>query len=226
MAAIPRDVRPELTPRQERALRAIYALQLAAALVAFGCTFAVWWRGPVAFTLWELLSRTLAQLEARSPDLLGQPLITLWLLLPAAGVGVLRGMAGALVAPVGYFRLAIAAVLAAVFALAHFYVAFGRGAPADSALAEGAVRPGYGLAVAANGLLALLVAAELLARPRRRRFEPRERVHGLVDDLERLRRGDFRACPHCGAANEPAARRCGRCTMLLFTPSEIDPDPR
>jgi RNA polymerase-binding transcription factor DksA len=38
-----------------------------------------------------------------------------------------------------------------------------------------------------------------------------------VTDAERLWKGDYQTCPHCGMLNEPGARTCYNCQNLLFS---------
>ena len=194
--------------------RIVYALQLAAVVATFAGMFLIWWEGIERMTALDLLGRTTDEIERRSPQLLGQPLMVLWLLWPSVVVSGLRSFTGILVTPVSCRRLALAAWLAAMAAIIHFYISLGEDAAA-SPLREGEIRPGFWLTGSATVLLGLLLLVEGLIKPREAFFRMDEPAQP-VSDAESLWRGDYLTCPYCGMLNHPQAKTCYNCRNLLF----------
>ncbi len=91
------------------------------------------------------------------------------------------------------------------------------GLPENSPLRAGAIGAGYRLTVLAVVILGLLVGFEARIKLPDRPWAQQGRVRGgPVEDAERLWRGDYQTCPHCGMLNEPGARTCYNCQNLLF----------
>lgn len=203
--------------------RAVYALQFGAALALLAGLFLVWWQSTVGDeTAFDLLERSLSMLRARDPNLIGQPLIGLWLIAPALLIGLLRGLTGLLVTPVSYRILALVACGALFFALAHYWISFGSTLEEHAPLKDGRIGIGFWLSGAAAAILLLLLLTEGLIRPTEDPFRGQRETGGPVDDVERLWQGDYQTCPHCGMLNQPGARRCFQCNNLLFSFREKD----
>ena len=194
--------------------QAVYALQLAAVVAMFAGMFLIWWEGIDRLTALDLLGQTADAIEDRSPHVLGQPLIVLWLVWPSVIVSGLRSFTGILVAPVSYRWLALAAWVAAMGAVVHFYISFGGDAVA-SPLREGRIQPGFWLTALATALLGGLLVVEGLIKPREA-VPGAEDVTQPVTDAESLWRGDYLTCPYCGALNKRQAKTCYNCRILLF----------
>jgi len=194
--------------------QAVYALQLAAVVGMFAGMFLIWWEGLDRLTALDLLGQTTGTIAQRSPQILGQPLLVLWLVWPSIVVSGLRSFTGLLVAPVSFRWLAVAAWVAALGAIVHFYISFGGDAGA-SPLHEGEIRPGFWLTALATIALGGLLAVES-------RLKPRAAIPGVDDrrqpvtDAESLWRGDYLPCPYCGTLNRRRAKTCCGCGILLF----------
>jgi hypothetical protein len=197
--------------------RAVYLMQLIAVGVMVTGLFLVWWSGANSQTLFDLLNHSLSKLRARKPSVIADPFALLWLLWPLMIVAGLRGFTGILVSPVSYRRLALLLWVPAMMALAHFYVNFGDDLPDNSPLKIGAIGLGFWLTGSSAVILGLLMLLEGAIKPPDRSYLPRGVPHGAVDDAERLRKGDYQTCPHCGMLNEPDARTCYHCRNLLFS---------
>ena len=63
-----------------RRFQLVYILQLCAVVAIFIGMFLIWWEGVDRLTALDLLGRTTGDIERRNPQILGQPLIVLWLL--------------------------------------------------------------------------------------------------------------------------------------------------
>lgn len=199
--------------------RAVYALQLVAVMAVVAGMFLAWWGGTHGdhLTAFDILDRSTAELRRRKPTGIAQPLVVLWLLWPFVIVAGLRSFTGMLVTPVWYRRLALAAWLPAVLALAHFYINFGDKLAADSPLKDGHIQIGFWLTGSSIVILGLLVLVEGMIKARDDTWAAQGPTPGApVEDAERLWRGDYQACPYCGMLNEPQARTCVNCHNLLF----------
>lgn len=197
-----------------RRFQLVYILQLCAVVAIFIGMFLIWWEGVDRLTALDLLGRTTGDIERRNPQILGQPLIVLWLLWPSVVVSGLRSFTGILVAPVSYRWLAMIAWLAAMGAVAHFYISFG-GEGTSSPLDEGHIQPGFWLTALATAALGVLLVVEGLIKPREVIRNPNDRAPAEVD-AESLWRGEYITCPFCGALNRPNAKKCYNCRILLF----------
>lgn len=200
--------------RLGRRFQLVYILQLCAVVATFIGMFLIWWEGVDRLTALDLLGRTTGDIERRSPQILGQPLIVLWLLWPSVVVSGLRSFTGILVAPVSYRWLAMIAWLAAMGAVAHFYISFG-GEGASSPLDDGHIQPGFWLTALATAALGVLLVVEGLIKPREVFRGQDDRAPAEVD-AESLWRGEYITCPTCGALNRPNAKKCYNCRILLF----------
>ena len=199
--------------------RVVYALQFVAVLTTVVGLFLVWWDGgdSGALTAFDLLSRSTDELQERQLTVLAHPLTVLWLLWPSLVLSGLRSFTGILVAPVWYRRLALAAWVAAALAVAHFYINFGDELAANSPLKDGTIQAGFWVTGSATAFLGLLILVEGAIRPQDDPWMVQEPVNGSpVEDAERLWRGEYLTCPHCGMLNEPGARSCYNCHNLLF----------
>jgi hypothetical protein len=208
-------VKPNLDPYW----RAVYIMQAIGALAVFGGLFLVWWHGPEIehLTAFNLLSRSLDDLRDRNPKIVAQPLVVLWLLWPNILISAVRGITGIVVAPVWYRKLALAAWAAAMGALIHFYLNYGNQLAADSPLKEGRIGVGFWLTASSTVILGLLILAESVIRePDLSWMPPPPSSKGPVSDAERLWRGEYITCPHCGTLNELGSKTCYNCRNLLF----------
>jgi len=199
--------------------RAVYAMQFVAALAAAAGLFLRWWDGPTidALTAFNLLDRSLRQFRDRDPAVITQPLGVLWLLGPAILAGALRGFTGLLVVPVWYRKLALVAWGVGFLSLAHFYINYGRQLADDSPLKDGHIQIGFWLTCSSTLLLGLLILTEWLIRPQSDTWAAQGPVEGKpVNDAERLWRGEYLTCPHCGMLHELGARSCFNCHNVLF----------
>ncbi len=195
--------------------RIVYLLEVIAVLATVGGMLLAWWEGQQTFTLFGLLNRSIDELRTRSPHVLAQPLIVLWLVLPSVLVSGLRSITGVLVVPVSYRWLALAVCGVALIALAHFYINFGEDIPDHSPLKDGTIRAGFWLTTSSTAILALLILSEGAIKPRRDTFAASGPTT-TVDDAERIWRGEYQTCPYCGMLNEPGAKSCTNCHNLLF----------
>ncbi|MBN1200667.1 MAG: hypothetical protein JXJ20_02305 [Anaerolineae bacterium] len=208
------------TPKPKRNLvpyyRALYCLQLVAVGAILAGMFLDWWAGSRTVNAFWLLNRGTRELREHDPNMVIQPLLVLWLLVPMVLISGLRSFTGILVTPVSYQRLALLAWGAGLLALGHFYISFSDELPYNSPLDAGEIQPGFWLTGTSSTILGLLILAEYLFHPRRDRFLPADGPAAPVDDAERLWRGDYVSCPYCGMLNEPTAKACYNCNNLLF----------
>lgn len=197
--------------------RVAYALEFITVIMAVIGLALVWWQGGDSYNAFGLLSRSTDELEARSPNALGQPLIVLWLIWPSILISGIRSFTGILVTPVSYRVAALIACVIALGALAHFYINFGGSEmPERSPLEAGSLQTGFWVTAAPMLLLGLLILSESLLKPRRDPFIIQQSPTAPVTDAEKLWRGDYTSCPYCGTLNEPAAKSCYNCHNLLF----------
>jgi hypothetical protein len=197
--------------------RTVFLLQLAAAITITAGLFLVWWDSEESLSALDLLNKSIARLLERNVTGASHPLLVLWLLCPIVVITMLRAITGILVAPVSYHWLAMITWGAALLALVHFWITFGGDLPDNSPLEEGTLGGGYWLDGAAIVILGLLLTAEARIRLPDNPWATQGPVHGgPVADAERLWRGDYQTCPHCGMLNEPGSRTCYNCQNLLF----------
>jgi hypothetical protein len=197
--------------------RAVYILQFFAALAMVAGFFLIWWDSPNGDQrAYDLLARSVKQLRERDPAVIGQPLVVLWLLVPAWMISALRGFTGLLVTPVSYRKLALVAWVAALLALGHFYVSYGAELEDRSPLKDGVIDIGFWLTGSSTVLLGALILTEGLIKPRDDPFANQPLTSGPVDDAERIWEGNYQTCPYCGMLNDPQARKCYNCNNLLF----------
>jgi hypothetical protein len=197
--------------------RTVHFFQLVAVFTIIAGLFLVWWKSDPMLTAFDLLGKSIARLKDRDVSGAVNPLLVLWLLWPVIVVALLRAITGLMVAPVSYGKLALLLWGVAMLALAHYFITYGDSPPENSPLGAGAIGAGFwltGLAVVILGaLLSLETRIKLPERPWAQQGPVRG---GPVDDAERLWRGDYQTCPHCGMLNEPGARTCYNCQNLLF----------
>jgi hypothetical protein len=197
--------------------RIVYALEFITVLIALLGLALVWWRGGDTYNAFGLLSRSTAELKERDPNVLGQPLIILWLVWPSILVSGLRSFTGILVTPVSYRMLALSAWIVALGALAHFYINFGMGEISElSPLKDGDLQQGFWVTAVPTAILGLLILGESLLKPGKDPFIVKDGPSAPVTDAEKLWRGEYLSCPYCGTLNEPGAKTCYACTNLLF----------
>jgi hypothetical protein len=198
--------------------RTVHFLQLVAVITITTSLFLVWWKSDPTMTAFDLFGRGITRLKNRDVSGAINPLLVLWLLWPLIVAALLRAITGMIVAPVSYRVLALLLWGAAMLALVHFFVTFGSSPlPENSPLDAGAVGPGFWLTGLALVILGLLLAFETRIKLPDRPWAQQGPVRsGPVDDAERLWRGDYQTCPHCGMLNEPGARTCYNCQNLLF----------
>lgn len=198
--------------------RALYLLQFVAALAITAGMALTWWSGMRDYSAFDLLGRSINRFKEDRLFAVFQPLLLLWLLWPLVLISLLRGITGILVTPVSYRVLALVLWVVALLVLAHFYINFGDEDLSDQApLKNGVLAVGFWLTSTSTTLLGLLILAEMVIKPQDvDRFAP----HGpatMVDDAERIWRGDYQSCPYCGTLNEPGAKTCYSCHNLLFS---------
>jgi hypothetical protein len=197
--------------------RTVHFLQFVAVITITAGLFLVWWKSDPALTAFDLFGRGITRLKNRNVSGAINPLLVLWLLWPLIVVSLLRAITGLMVAPVSYRWLALLLWGAAVLALAHFFVTYNDRLPENAPLDAGAIGTGFWLTAMSIVILGPLVALESRIRLPDRPWEQQSTVRGgPVDDAERLWRGDYQTCPHCGTLNEPGARSCYNCQNLLF----------
>ncbi len=198
--------------------RAVYIMQLIAVIAITAGLFLVWWDGHMStLTALDILDQSTVELRARNPRVIGQPLMVLWALLPCIVIGGLRAITGVLVTPVWYRRLALVAWGLALLALAHFYVNYGSELDEHSPLKEGSIGIGFWLTTSSTVILGLLILAEYVIREPDRTWMVQGPSGGPVQDAERLWRGEYLTCPHCGMLNDLDAKACYNCKNLLFS---------
>ncbi|MBN1680291.1 MAG: hypothetical protein JW966_08355 [Anaerolineae bacterium] len=199
--------------------RAVYILEFITVLAMLAGMPLAWWESTDSYNVFNLLDVSADQLRNRDPGLLGQPLIVLWLLWPCIFVSGLRSFTGLLVQPVAFRTLALVAWGVALLVLAHFYVNFGDEAASQSTLSplrDGDIRAGFWLTISLTALLGLLILLENIIRAPVDPFAGQPKASGPVSDAEKLWRGDYVTCPHCGMLNQPEARSCYNCRNLIF----------
>lgn len=196
----------------------LYAMQLIAVIATAAGLFLAWWGGPQTQTLtaFDLLNQSVDKLHTRKPSIFIQPLVVLWLIAPSIAVSAVRSFTGVLVAPVWYRRLALAVWGIAALALAHFYINYGHELTPDSPLKNGHIQIGFWLTGSSTAILGLLILAEGIIKPPDTWAVQGFVTGGPVDDAERLWRGEYLTCPHCGMLNELGARSCFNCHNILF----------
>jgi len=195
--------------------RVLYGMQMIAVLATIAGLGLVWWDGAAIEpqTAFDLLGRSVALIRERDPAVIGQPLVVLWFLMPLLVVAGVRAMIGLAVVPVSFRSLALVAWVLALLVLVHFHVNYGDDVPPDAPLKEGAIQPGFWLTGSSAVILGLLTLSEFIIREPDTAWASNQ---GPVDDAERLWRGEYRACPHCGMFNDPQAKTCYNCRGLLF----------
>ncbi len=198
--------------------RAVYIMQAIAVLAVIAGLFLPWWSGDEPANAFDLMRRSLDKVLDRNPAIIIEPLGVLWLLWPALIICGMRAFTGVQVQPVTYHRLALVAWLAAMLALAHFYINFGdKDLSIHSPLQAGAIDDGFWLTGSSTAILGLLMLAEwLLDQGEPDAFTTAPGRAGPVDDAERLWRGEYLTCPYCGMLNEPGSKKCYNCGNLLF----------
>ncbi len=197
--------------------RTVHFLQLVAVLTIAAGLFLVWWKSDSTLTAFDLFGRGITRLKDRDPTGTINPLLVLWLLWPVILVCGLRAIIGMMVAPVSHRWLAFLLWGVAMLALAHFFFTFGNSLPDKSPLDAGTLGAGYWLTGLSAVFLGLLLGLETLIKLPDRPWKQQGPVRGgPVDDAERLWRGEYQTCPHCGMLNEPGARTCYNCQNLLF----------
>jgi len=198
--------------------RAVYIMQCIAVLAMVAGLFLVWWNGSESgLTALDILNQSTKELRARHPSVIGQPLMVLWALLPCILVGGLRAITGVMVTPVWYRRLALVAWVLALLALAHFYINYGNELYKHSPLKDGEIGIGFWLTTSSTVIVGLLILSEYVIREPDRTWIVQGPAEGPVHDAERLWRGEYITCPHCGMLNELDAKACYNCKNLLFS---------
>ena len=197
--------------------RTVHFLQFVAVITITAGLFLVWWKSDPALTAFDLFGKGITRLKNRDVSGAVNPLLVLWLLWPLIVVSLLRAITGLVVAPVSYRWLALLLWGVAMLALAHFSVTYNDSLPENSPLEAGAIGMGFWLTAMSVVILGPLVAVESRIKLPDRPWAQQGLVRGgPVDDAERLWRGDYQTCPHCGMLNEPGARTCYNCQNLLF----------
>jgi hypothetical protein len=206
-------------PNLDPYLRAAYAMQCISVLAILGGLFLVWWQGPAIenLTAFNLFNRSLDDLRERDPKFIAQPLNVLWLLWPAILISAIRGVTGILVTPVWFRRLALVAWVAALLALGHFYINYGDELAKVSPVKDWEIGIGFWLTASSTVILGLLILTEgIIKAPDLTWMPPQPTAKGPVNDAERLWRGEYLTCPHCGMLNELGSKTCFNCHNLLF----------
>jgi len=199
--------------------RAVHLMQLIMVVIIIAGLIFHWWEGAAkTFSGFGLMSQGLKPLLDIDPDVLGQPLLTLWLLWPAIVIAGMRGVAGVLVTPVSFRLLSLVALLIGAGAVGHFYINFGVGTlPDASPLPQGEIQIGFWISTIATVGAILLTLVEYIIQPHYDPFaKPLQASPTPVTDPERLWQGDYKSCPYCGTLNEPGAKACYGCHNLLF----------
>ncbi|MBZ0320607.1 MAG: zinc ribbon domain-containing protein [Anaerolineae bacterium] len=190
--------------------RATYAMQFVAALSLLVALFLPWHvRGGTAIDLIERIFDNFY-----FPYSLVSPWALLAILPITAIVSMVRGVMGMMFYDeVLWYKLAWRLGLFAIISMAWFYAAFG----VDDDMAWTQVshlRVGYWLT---GSSLLMLVVVLILERIIPKEDPVIQRLSRLpMNDPERILSGYYRACPNCLSPNDPKARRCVNCGVLLF----------
>lgn len=192
--------------------RATYAMQVGAALSVLVALFLPWHvRGGTAIDLIGLMFR-----DFYFPYSLISPWILVAMLPVTAIVCMLRGVMGIMFYDEVMWQILVWRLgLLCVFSMVWFYAAFGADADIPgTGTRVGDLRLGYWLTGTSLLILMSLLYLE--------RIIPQEdpelrRLSGLPPNHpDRIMSGYFRSCPNCAAPNDPKARRCTNCGVILF----------
>lgn len=196
--------------------RATYAMQFVAATSLLVALFLPWHvRGGTAI---DLIGRMFDNFFF--PYSLVSPWVLLAMLPVTAIVSMTRGVMGVMFYDeVMWYKLAWRLGLFSVISMAWFYAAFG----VDDDMAGTQVsdlRVGYWLT---GTSLLMLVVVLILERTIPKEDPALQRLSRLpLNHPERILSGYYRACPNCSSPNDPKARRCVNCGILLLPETETN----
>jgi hypothetical protein len=207
---------------RENTLKAVYMLQLVAAIsMLLGLCLSWWESGSHHYTALRLFQRSLDLLEERSVSPLFQPTLALWLLWPVIIGSVLRGATGMIVPLVSFRRQIQVFWFFAMLVLIHFYISFGaEQRDVQPSAADGSIDIGYWLTCSSTILLGMLLLIEWILTPRVDKWQLKGTIKPITDD--QLWSGEYRSCPYCGMLNNPKAKSCYNCRNLLFNFKDKD----
>ncbi len=207
---------------RENTLKAVYMLQLVAAIsMLLGLCLSWWESGSHHYTALRLFQRSFDLLEEHSVSPLFQPTLALWLLLPVMIGSVLRGATGMIVPFVSFGRQMLVFWFIAMLVLIHFYISFGaEQRDIQPSLADGSIDIGYWLTSTSTILLGVALITEQVLTPRLDKWLHKGVIKPVTDD--QLWAGAYRSCPYCGMLNDPKAKSCYNCRNLLFNFKDKD----